>query len=80
MILYCLLIGMSTCCYFSSVICQTAVDWDILGTRALGSRDHDHDPFLTIEARSAIIYYRGIELEIAIVFLLKISIFFEKVN
>ena len=59
---------MSTCCYFSSVISQTAVDWDILGTRALGSRDHDHDPFLTIEARSAIIYYRRIELEIAIVF------------
>ena len=48
-------------------------------TRALGSedkrsRDHDHDPFLTIEARSAIIFYRGIELEIAIVFLPKISI------
>ena len=48
---------MSTCCYFSSVICQTAVDWDILGTRALRSRDHDRDAFLTIELEIAIVFF-----------------------
>ena len=62
------------------------VKYELILTRALGSDDqrschHDRDRFLTIEERSAIIFYRGIELEIAIVFCLKFRpINFEKVN